>query len=85
VRTGSHPSIRVQQRYEWISLCGFVHPHSGRTEWLILPTVDSETMNLALAQFARAVGANAQKHIARLCCKKAEEKEVACEWSSQMF
>jgi transposase len=64
VRKGSHPCIRVQQRYEWISLYGFVHPHSGCTEWLILPTVDIETMNLALAQFARAVGANAQKHIA---------------------
>jgi hypothetical protein len=45
-------------------LYGFVHPQSGRTEWLILPTVDIETMNLALAQFARAVGASSQKRIA---------------------
>ncbi|HEY4386787.1 MAG TPA: hypothetical protein VGN34_20210 [Ktedonobacteraceae bacterium] len=53
VRKGSRPCVRVQQRYEWLSLYGFVHPHSGRTEWLILPTVDLEIMNLALAHFAR--------------------------------
>ena len=58
VRKGSHPFVHVQQRYEWMYLYGFVHPQSGRTEWLILPTVNIETMNLALAQFARAVGAN---------------------------
>jgi transposase len=45
-------------------LYGFVHPQSGRTEWLILPWVNIEMMNLALAQFAHAVGANAQKQIA---------------------
>src|SRR5450631_1238122 len=64
VRKGSRPSVHVQQRYEWMYLYGFVHPHSGHTEWLIEPSVDIETMNLALAQFAHAVGANAQKHIA---------------------
>ncbi|GHO87688.1 hypothetical protein KSZ_56940 [Dictyobacter formicarum] len=64
VRKGSRPRVGVQQRYEWLSLYGFVHPHSGRTEWLILPTVDLEMMNLALAHFAQAVGASNDKHIA---------------------
>src|SRR5450755_2976179 len=64
VRKGSRPRLSVQQRFEWMYLYGFVHPHAGRTEWLILPIVDIEMMNLALAHFARAVGANAQKHIA---------------------
>jgi transposase len=64
VRKGSRPCVAVQQRYEWISLSAFVHPQSGRTEWLILPRVDSEMMNLALAHFARAVGAGPQKQMA---------------------
>jgi transposase len=64
VRKGSRPCVAVQQRYEWISLYAFVHPQSGRTEWLILPRVDSEMMNLALAHVARAVGAGPQKQIA---------------------
>ncbi|HEY4384244.1 MAG TPA: IS630 family transposase [Ktedonobacteraceae bacterium] len=64
VRNGSRPSLHVQQRYEWMYLYGFVHPQSGRTEWLILPTVDIETMNLALVQFAHAVGASPEKQIA---------------------
>lgn len=64
VRKGSRPRVRVQQRYEWLYLYGFVHPHAGRTEWLILPTVDLEMMNLALAHFAQAVGASNDKRIA---------------------
>jgi transposase len=64
VRKGSRPSVHVQQRYEWMYLYGFVHPQSGRTEWLILPTVNIETMNLALELFARAVGASSQKQVA---------------------
>lgn len=63
VRKGSRPRVSVQTRYQWMYLYGFVHPQSGRTEWLLLPTVNIAVMNLALAHFAQAVGAGASKQV----------------------
>ncbi len=42
---------------------GFVRPSTGQTYWLILPTVNTQAMNLALAEFARDHGAGADKRI----------------------
>ncbi len=42
---------------------GFAHPRSGRTEWLLLPTVNLQVMSIALAHFARARGAHVTKRI----------------------
>jgi hypothetical protein len=39
------------------------YPASGRTEWLLLPTVTAEVFTIALAQFAQAVGAGESKRI----------------------
>lgn len=60
---GARPLAVCWHRYEWLYLYAFVHPSSGRTEWFILPTVSSELMSLALAEFARAVGAGPSKKI----------------------
>jgi hypothetical protein len=43
---------------------GFVHPTSGRVEWLLLPTASTELFQLALEPFARTVGAGPKKRIA---------------------
>jgi DDE superfamily endonuclease len=40
-----------------------VHPSSGRTWWLLLPTVSVAAFTLALAEFAQAVGAGQDKHV----------------------
>jgi len=53
----------VQHRYQWCYLYAFVQPSSGRTWWLLLPTVSVATFTLALAKFAQAVGAGYDKHI----------------------
>jgi hypothetical protein len=42
---------------------GFVRPVTGQTYWLILPTVNTEAMNVALAEFARDVGVGAAKRV----------------------
>jgi DDE superfamily endonuclease len=39
------------------------HTQSGRTSWLLLPTVNVEVFFLALATFAQEVGAGPDKHI----------------------
>jgi hypothetical protein len=60
---GTHPLALGKQKYAWLSVYAFVHPPSGATHWLLLPTVHSRAMSLALADFAKAVGAGPTKHI----------------------
>jgi DDE superfamily endonuclease len=60
---GATVKAPVAQRYEWMYVCAFVHPQSGRTSWLLLPTVNVEVFSLALAAFAAEVGAGPDKHI----------------------
>lgn len=54
---------RSTHRYEWSYVYGFAHPASGRSEWLILPTVNTRTMSRALALFAQATGAGPDKRV----------------------
>lgn len=60
---GERPIARVCHRYEWLYLYGYVHPKTGRTEWLIIPKVNIKWFNLALKCFAKAVGASKEKII----------------------
>lgn len=60
---GTRPMAPVKEKYEWLYVYAFVHPPSGATHWLLLPTVNSQVMSLALADFAKAVGAGPTKHI----------------------
>lgn len=61
---GERPLASVNHRYDWLYVYGFVHPKTGRTEWLLLPRVNVAWFNAALAQFAAAVGASATHRIA---------------------
>ena len=60
---GKRPIALVQQRYEWLSVCGFVRPSTGETEWWLLPTVTAALFSQMLAAFARDVGAGPAKRI----------------------
>ena len=60
---GKRPVAIGKRRYQWVYLYGFVHPETGNTEWLILPTVSLQAFEIALQHFAKAVGAGAQKRI----------------------
>jgi DDE superfamily endonuclease len=60
---GQRPTPRVNRRYEWTYLYGFVHPQSGEVFWLILPKVNAELFSLALGEFAKEVGAGKERHI----------------------
>ncbi len=57
------PVVPVRPRYEWLWVYGWVQPTTGATEWLVLPSVSTELFNLALADFARAVGAGPDKQV----------------------
>jgi hypothetical protein len=53
--------VRVEHRYKWRYVLGFVHPASGQTEWQFAATVNHEVMSGALRTFARAVGVGPTK------------------------
>jgi hypothetical protein len=53
----------VQHCYQWCYLYAFVHPNSGRTWWLLLPTVSVAAFTLALNEVAQAVGAGLGKQL----------------------
>ena len=60
---GKRPTVGVQHRYQWLYVYAFVHPASGRTHWVLLPSVTTDLFTLALQHFAQAVGVSKQKHI----------------------
>ncbi len=55
---GQRPTVSVHHRYAWSYVYGFVHPTSGRTCWLLMPTVSIDAFNVALQEFAREVGSD---------------------------
>jgi hypothetical protein len=60
---GHRPRAMGQHRYQWCDLYAFVHPSSGRTWWLLLPTVSVAAFTLALREFAQAVRAGRGQQI----------------------
>ena len=62
-RKGQGGVAVVQPRYEWLYLYAFVRPRTGQTYWLLLPTVSTTAMSLALREFARDIGAGAERQI----------------------
>src|SRR6266568_3802592 len=51
----------VAQRYQWMSAYGFVHPQSGQTSWLLMPSVNVFEFSAALEVFAQEIGAGPEK------------------------
>jgi transposase len=49
--------------YEWLYVYGFLHPETGASQWLLLPSVNIEVFSLALAHFAQAVSAGSDRHV----------------------
>jgi hypothetical protein len=53
----------VRPKRKWLYLYAFVHPVSGWSEWLILPRVRTDVMNLVLPTFTRLSGAGPARQI----------------------
>lgn len=62
-RRGLRPVARQRPRYEWLYLYAFARPATGDVHWLIMPTVSTIAFQLALDDFAKTVGAGAQKQV----------------------
>lgn len=60
---GRRPTVRVQQRYEWLYLYAFVCPHTGSSQYWLLPIVSGAAFTRVLDAFARSVGAGKEKRV----------------------
>jgi hypothetical protein len=60
---GRRPIVRVEHRFAWRYLVGFVHPASGRTHFHLATSVSIPLFEVELAAFAQAVGAGPKKQI----------------------
>ena len=60
---GERPIAFGHHRFEWLYVTGFVEPASGRTVWNIANAVCKEMFELILVDFAKSVGAGADKRI----------------------
>lgn len=58
---GTRPIAVVQHRYEWLYVYGFVEPKTGKTHWYLIPTVNTNWLNVVLTTFANEVSASSQK------------------------
>ena len=65
-RRAQRPLAAAQHRYLWTYVYGFVEPATGRTWWLLLPTVNTAVFSLALAEFAADMGLGPSKQIVLL-------------------
>jgi transposase len=54
-RRGQQPLIPCRPHYQWLYEYAFVHPVTGETFWLLLPTVTTALFTHALAQFVDAL------------------------------
>lgn len=60
---GSRLIAKVQHRYEWLYVYGFVEPKTGKTLWYLIPRVNNEWLSLVYEAFAKDVGISDNKII----------------------
>jgi transposase len=63
---GVRPIASNNTKYKWIYVYGFVHPATGKPFWLLMPTVNTVVMNIALAEFAKFANPDGKKLVVLL-------------------
>lgn len=52
---GQRPIVVQRRKYQWLYTYIFVEPRTGHSEFLLLPSVNVQLMQLALEEFSKAV------------------------------
>jgi transposase len=60
---GQRPTVPSDRRYQWLYVYGIVRPTTGETWWCLLPSMRTEAMTVALAEFARDEGIDAAHRV----------------------
>jgi hypothetical protein len=61
-KRGQRPVVLVHHRYPWSYVYGFVQPRTGRSFYLLMPTVSIPAFSAAVQAFARFCGAGPDRH-----------------------
>jgi hypothetical protein len=62
-KKGQRPILPHRTKYQWLYAYSFVEPLSGRSEWLLLPTVSIAAMNIAIEAFGQQMNPHRDKII----------------------
>lgn len=62
-KRGQRPIAEVNPQYEWFWSYGAVEPKSGNSFWLILPNLQTSSVEIFLSEFALAQGVGTDKVI----------------------
>lgn len=60
-KIGERARARVEHRYQWLYVYGFVQPKTGKTLWYLIPRVNTQWLNLVLKSFAEEAEISASK------------------------
>jgi transposase len=60
---GKRPIILQKRGYQWVYVYTFVEPCTGKTDFLMLPTVSITLMELALKEFSKQIDPKGEKKI----------------------
>ena len=60
---GQRPVVRIHPRYEWLYIYAFAHPNTGRSFYLLMPTVSIDAFSIALEHFAAFLNPTPQHEI----------------------
>lgn len=63
VPMGETPIAKVNWKYQWLWLVGFVQPTTGATYWWIVPCLTAEVFSRLLEDFAQHFELGDQKHV----------------------
>ncbi len=79
-KRGQRPVVLVNHRYHWSYVYGFVQPRTGRSFYLLMPTVSISAFSAALEEFAHFCGAGPDKHIVLLmdCAGWHTSRQLEC-------
>src|SRR5215475_3475979 len=60
---GQRPMVSIAPRYQWLYIYAFAQPITGRSFYLLMPTVSIEAFSIALQEFAQAIDLDAQRRV----------------------
>src|SRR4051794_5429810 len=66
---GQQPVVKVHPRDQWLYIYAFAQPTTGRSFYLLMPTVSIPAFNIALQEFGRFLGPNDHRQVLLLVDK----------------
>ena len=63
---GERPIALHKRAYKWLYVFHFVQPATGQSHWLLMPTVNTEVMSLALESWVKEVDPERKKRLVLL-------------------